>query len=49
MAWDYDRERVAIIGHANGAKGFGLADRQRNVGVSARFAIRDCQQGSPAG
>ena len=49
MARDHDRHRIAIVGHADGAKGVRLADGVRDIGVGAGLAVGNRQQGTPAG
>src|ERR1022692_4080621 len=49
MARNYDRNRIAIVGHAHGAKRLRFADCSGYVGVGARLSIGNCQQRAPAG
>ena len=49
MTGDNDGDRVAIVGHADGAKGVGMSDGARDVGISARLAEGDGEQRVPAG
>jgi hypothetical protein len=48
MAGYDDRNGVPVIGHSHRAKGLRLANRARDIGVSARLAVRDGKQGMPA-
>ena len=49
MAGHHDCDRVAIVGHAHGAKRVWLADGAGDVRIGASLAVRNCQQGAPAG
>ena len=49
MAGNDYRDRVAIVGHAYGAKGVGLVDGAGNVGIGTSFAIGNREQRLPAG
>src|SRR5580698_451415 len=43
-----DRDRIAIVGHADGAERIWMPDDARDVGVAARLAVRDSEERLPA-
>ena len=49
MTRDYNCDGIAIVGHADGAKGMRFADGARDVGVGTGLAVRNRQQSAPAG
>ena len=49
MTRDDDRDGVAIVRHANGAKSLRAADGPGNVGIGSSLAIGNRQQRAPAG
>jgi len=49
MAGDDNRDWIAIIGHAHGAKRIALSDCPGNVGIGTRLAVWNRQQRVPAG
>src|SRR6185369_7566214 len=44
MAGDDDRNGIAVVGEAHGAKALRTADGAGDVGIGASFAIRDANQ-----
>lgn len=49
MAGDDDGDRIPIVGHAHGAEGLRMPDGARDVSITARLAVGNCEQRLPAG
>src|SRR5579864_1893989 len=47
MARHHDRYRIAVVGHADGAKSLGSADGTGDIGVGASLAVGNLEQGVP--
>jgi len=49
MAWDHDRDRIAVVRHSYGAKSLGASDGAGDVRIGSSLPIRDREQCAPAG
>ena len=48
MTRNYNRDRIAIVRHADSSKGVRVPDGLSDVPVAAGFAVRDVEKGTPA-
>ena len=48
MTRNYNRDRIAIVRHADSSKGVQVPDGLSDVPVAASFAVRDVEESAPA-